>query len=540
MTEKPADSTTFGLELQDNQFKGVQLSFVKGKPKLDKLFDFFVDLTNVNPLYTDEQNQDLKNRIDKSLTISALPTQDVLVRQMEIKLKKDKDIQEVLPFQSEPLLPYPAENAIIDSIKLKPTEEGTLLTVLAVRKDHLQSHLDKWTQLQIEPESVIAEPTALAAFAANFCSKEQLERPLFLIHIDLIHSFCILLQEGKLIAAQSTSHGIDGLENPKESDTEAPSETWNELKLELKRLLFSIGKQLKTTPAKNLMVVGPGALIPQLAEELANEADMLPVLPNNESMPDLTLSNMLNYAIPLGAALSGLPGSKDRVNFRQEEFAYPHPWKRLFKPLAIYASLCFATALAFYLFGAAYHNYRQGQIKSEYVELLETINKPYNTFEEEYEKKNDITGGNLLTISQLNENDLFNRVQSIEKDLQATPDTFPLLPNVPKVSDVLAWLSTHHLQTNDNKNKFPIQIENFNYTLVKRPELNKKQEKYQVKVEMEFTSPTPKQAREFHDALIEPNDFIDPKGEVKWNAGKGRYRTSFYLKDKTIYPSSSS
>lgn len=64
--------------------------------------------------------------------------------------------------------------------------------------------------------------------------------------------------------------------------------------------------------------------------------------------------------------------------------------------------------------------------------------------------------------------------------------------------------------------------------MTKRPEQNKKQEKYQVKVEMEFTSPTPKQAREFHDALIAPNDFVDPKGEIKWNSSHGRYRTSFF------------
>jgi len=36
--------------------------------------------------------------------------------------------------------------------------------------------------------------------------------------------------------------------------------------------------------------------------------------------------------------------------------------------------------------------------------------------------------------------------------------------------------------------------------------------------------------------LITSNDFVDPKGEIKWTATKGKYRTSFYLKDKTIYP----
>jgi type IV pilus assembly protein PilM len=36
--------------------------------------------------------------------------------------------------------------------------------------------------------------------------------------------------------------------------------------------------------------------------------------------------------------------------------------------------------------------------------------------------------------------------------------------------------------------------------------------------------------------LIAPNELVDPKGEVKWNANKGKYRASFFLKDKTAYP----
>ena len=75
----------------------------------------------------------------------------------------------------------------------------------------------------------------------------------------------------------------------------------------------------------------------------------------------------------------------------------------------------------------------------------------------------------------------------------------------------------------------------FQYTLLKRPEMEKKQEKYQVKVDLEFTTSSPKWAREFHDLLINPNPFVDPKGEVKWNVTRGSYKTSFLLKDQTAY-----
>jgi type IV pilus assembly protein PilM len=111
---------------------------------------------------------------------------------------------------------------------------------------------------------------------------------------------------------------------------------------------------------------------------------------------------------------------------------------------------------------------------------------------------------------------------------------------VPRASDVLAWLSTNphivgtELDKADKSNR--IQLESFSYKLVKRPEQNKMREKYQARVELEFSTQTPRFAREFHDYLLSSNDFVDPKGDVKWSSERGRYRASFFLKDKTLYP----
>ena len=132
-------------------------------------------------------------------------------------------------------------------------------------------------------------------------------------------------------------------------------------------------------------------------------------------------------------------------------------------------------------------------------------------------------------------------MSDLEKEIKEAPDFIALNPNVPRVSDVLAWLTTHPnvgFEMVPEKNEdASILIENFNYALVKRPEEKKRDLKYQVKIDLEFTSPSPKSAREFHDALIAPNEMVDLKGEIKWSSTRGKYKTSFYLKDKTFYPS---
>ena len=59
----------------------------------------------------------------------------------------------------------------------------------------------------------------------------------------------------------------------------------------------------------------------------------------------------------------------------------------------------------------------------------------------------------------------------------------------------LGSLAIPHVVQTDSKTaeRIPLlQIESFNYSLVKRPDVTKKQEKYQVKVEIEFSSPNTK------------------------------------------------
>jgi type IV pilus assembly protein PilM len=550
MIEKPDETTTLGFEIEDGTLKFAKISLIKGSLTLENKGTVSYDLSSVKPLYNEEQQELLKKLSDKALTISTLDTSQVIVRPLEIHLKKEKDIQEVLNFQTEPLLPYPIENALIDYIKINPTEDGSLLSVFATKKEFIQNHLDKLVLLGVEPEVVSTVSIALMHFCQNFLPSDQ---SYYLAHIGLHQITCLLIQNGKLIAVQSSLLGIGDIKNEfhqdlsnLENDKPEVFEKWKILNIEIKKVIYSLSKQSKEESFNKIAFVGPGACFQTFIQSLIVENNWEQIEPRYDILENVSSEDLLNYSIPIGAALSGLPDSQDRINFRQNEFSYPYPWKRTKKPLMIYGALCLLLALAFFGFGQAYLSFKEDHLKSNYIELLSSINTSFNTFEADYESKiskTKVSEDQILSLNQLDAKDIANRTAFIEKEIQNTPDLFPLLPNVPKVSDVLAWLSTQHFQMGspNKKDKIPpIQIENFSYNLVKRPEQNKKQEKYQVKVEIEFTSPTPKQAREFHDALIEPNDFIDPKGEVKWNTSKGLYRTSFYLKDKTIYPSPTS
>lgn len=554
MFDKPLATCTIGLERDATLLKSVQLSLVKGKPVLDQSFAIGLDPTsteNVNLLDMTEEGRRFIKSTHQNLIVTTLNSDEVLIRNLDIKLKKERDIDAVLAFQAEPLLPYPVEDAILDRQTLSQSSEGTQVTLIAVRKDHIQQHIEQWTVMDITPDVVSCVPVALAFFSKLVTKSEN---PHVVLHLGKTQTTCALVRQGKLIAAQSNSTGIESLTHViplgtpqidfnKVSQQDLPElyeaiENW---RLDITRLLYALSKNVRDVEVKELLIAGEGAEYVNLGSTLCRDAHKQILAPENVPGFNLSPELLQRFAVSIGAALSALENTKDQINFRQQDFSHPNPWRHLKKPLALYFGLCLALATALYLFSQANIGTKETELRQEYINLLTTMNKSFTSFEKEFATKNPSTSvseSDIPKLDSLTPAMISQRLEYLQKDLKDTPDTFPLFPNTPRVSDLLAWLSTHPNVTGQKENGSlsPLQIDNLSYTLVKRPELKKKQEKYQVKVEIEFSTPTPKLAREFHDALIAPNDLVDPKGEVKWNTTKGKYRASFFLKDKTHYP----
>lgn len=555
MFDKPHAKHTFGIELDGFLLKSAELSFVKGKETLVRTFSITLDSSpaaseHVNPLDMTEDGQSFLRSAQQNLVVSALDSDEVLIRTLDIKLKKEKDIDSVLAFQAEPLLPYPVENALLDRILLNQMPEGSQIAIIAARKDHVRQHVEKLNPLAISPDVISCVPVALAFFSKLAVTSID---PHFVLHLAKRQTTCALVKEGKLLAAQTSPIGLDALTHyitlgTPEIDFSALSSNLNpELNKTLQnwrnditRLLYALSKQIRDVESIDILVTGEGAAYKNLGMALCKDANKQMILPKAPDSFQAPIEKLLRFAVPIGAALSALENIKDQVNFRQQEFAHPHPWRHLKKPIALYFVLCLALAFAFYLFGKAKISHQEDQIRQEYVDLLSTMNKSYPSFEKEFSSKyvpkrnseEEVKPAANLTLDEITQ-----RLQVLNKELKESPDIFPLFPNVPRASDVLAWLSTHPNVVGTGKEGQLLQIESISYTLVKRPELKKKQEKYQVKVEIEFSTATPKLAREFHDALIAPNNIVDPKGEVKWSSNRGKYHASFFLKDKTAYPS---
>lgn len=521
--EKVNASHTVGLYLDRYQLIAVSLKSEKGAVTLDGRWVFEIETgadDPGNPLYIYENGKAFIDLANRQLSISALPTSSTLQRRLELKLKKEKAIQAVLSFQAEPLIPYPIEQALLDWMYIERSENASKISLFAARRDHLSNHLERFKLLNIEPEVVASVPAALACYVNFFVVSDK---PIFIVYLGQQEAMCTLVQGSTVLAAQSSYYDVNDREG---------------LKQELLKMLYALNKGYDDV--EKIVVTGLVEDAFELAEALGKEA----LIPEEREGFTLSQKELSQFALPIGLALMGLPGSQEQINFRQGDLSYSQPWKRLKKPVALYFISCLLLAWAASFLGQSYLGHKEDAAKEEYGRLLTVMNKPYINFESEYESKypfgNTIPDGKTATLEMLSVDDLYDRLDFLDHEIDNMPDTIALQPNIPRVSDVLAWLGQHPnvvlKNSGSDDERALIEIETFHYSLVKRPEEKKRNARYQVKVDIEFTSPSPKLARQFHDALIEPNLLVDTKEEVKWSTSRGKYRTSFFLKDKTVYP----
>lgn len=555
---KPVDDKTVGIHFDEASCSAAYVVSTKGKLQIKRLFELPLTQTDeaVKLLYNEPDSIELKKLIDQYLVVTGLPGSDVLVRRMRLKLTQEDDIEAAFEFQAEPQLPYAVDDAVLDKILIEKQDNGSSIVFLAAKKEQIQKQIDFCQSLKFDPEVITTEPVALANLLALCADPAEAE---FAVHVGKNSTLCILVKDKKLIASHEVQAGWEslqeGLLEDKGTDLfgidletlslESHPHFFAALEALQKGILWNYMALMKETKSKEsplLYVAGEGANLLHFPELLAADLGIRLGLFNIPSH-SCSLQEFHKFSLPIGLALSAQNSTPLMINFRKKELVYATPWKRFLKHLYVFGASALGLAIALYAFGASYYHYKENGLKSKFLSLLTLSQKPFETFESQYEAKfaAERGGDTLFTINELDAAGISRRLDYLEKEVRSVPDNYPLFPQTPLVSDVLAWITTHPTLTcspdakeGDECPSFMIDI--FQYSMVKRPELNKKNEKYQVKIDLEFSTSSPRLAREFHDALITPNDFIDPKGEIKWNATKGKYRTSFFLKDKTFYP----
>ncbi len=404
--------------------------------------------------------------------ISSLKFADVLVRKLRLPLKKPSEIASGVRFQAESLLAYNPEKGLIAHEIVEKGDPMTTVTLYATKKDHYSRHLLALEKAHLRADLILAAPSALAALAALNGSKENE----LLVYLRPEGGLAALCNQGRVLAARSFE--LD--------------------RSEIQKTLLTLTSGLKE-PMRSAAILSEDKADLLLVQDLEG----FEIKPFECASFDLDQEKWGRFGLAIGLALAGMKEAPSFSDKAPDPIELVRRWK---KPLFMTAALLLALLASLAFFGSLYLEEKEKMLLAKASPIFKMMD----------------------SCQEINRGELSQKLGKLEEQLEKEKSTFTLLPLVPKSSDLLAWLA----RTGDS-HEVNFSIEELRYKMVSSPSLAHKNERYLVKVEIVLTAPDPYAAQEL---FLEKNPLRDAGKECEWKRlDAGRYRATFYLKDKTRY-----
>lgn len=464
---------SIGIALSQEHLRIAILSKKKSKLSIQELSTLNNSPDSVQQLYNSLSIYNHK------FTISTfLEAKDVIFRRLLLPLTEKRKILATLPFQIESLVMTPDDSMVSASID-RITKKSSSIGVFITSQTLFFKHIDFLESKGIYAHFVGCSISNLFRFITWVFPKQKNG---VAIYVGSQEMLCLFYQEGRLESAKTFS----------------PDFTYLKKNLE-KYQLFLTQKGWETNCPYLLIEETPCSIdLTSITREIFGNDQLI-----------LENANYHQYALAIGAALEAIAEDGKQIDFSQKMFMTKKTKQHLIKKMFCYLGACAACALASLIGMQAYVQKKQtvlfAHISSILPEELQTTSPK------------SIQGWQQHLLSWKN-----------KLSIQKIP--FPILPTVPKVSDVLAWISAHPAFINKGTLKEGMEILSIHYQMLKYPTVDQKNIPYEAQVEIEFIAAIPRLAREFHEALLKENQMIDTKKPVQWQAQGNKYRAVFTLK----------
>ena len=518
-----------GIHLDGQALRVTKLHINNKKVSIDLLRTLAKsDVTeNVNPLYNLEIFQGKDHKI-----VTGLDSSEMFLRSLSIKLTEKKKVLSALPFQLEGIFPFPLEQALITPYIFKEDIASSKVQVLATQKSNVKEHIDKILRIGLDPDVISSVPSGLARYF-SFAFPEESEGILF--YFGARSSVAICLHKSALQYSYPFSFGIENL-------VDALSEDFKDLKhyeilekaysLDLASIdyaeakatfecLFSLQKEIDRvlsyfqtkSVSKNITkiaVAGSFSFFSKFKDFFFSSLPKHLTILKTPSIGDYDEPTIESYAPTIGLCLDAALSDGMSLQLRQKEFSSKKLVKSRLKTLYTFYAGC---ALFTACMGLSFHLY---------------LNQKEKTLKQ-------LCG--MYFPSALQKDDLDQEISHLEKRLSKDKSQELIAPSIHNVSDVLAWLSAHPKLIKQHESSSAVEfidIKQMKYQMVKPPKLGAGHLPIAVKVELEFSSPSSRVARDFHEALLKGDHMVDPKKEISWSGKDSTYKTSFYLRQKRV------
>lgn len=461
----------------------------------------------------------------KGRIVSGLPAKDLLIRPLEVKVGGHRYLEEVVSFQSEATTHFSPDEVISVPHFIKKGKEKTEALIFTASRSAMRDHLSELKKFRFDPDAVSAVPLALIRYVQW---KIPSLTDAFLIDFGANEWTCAWMENGNLKRAYAIRGGMEMLfaalwEDRKKNLSKQEVEEFakqidlvqlkpqlnphlfaklSEMRQELSKIIFSFHR---ASTARPILFTGKidafGHLSEFLLENLKEAAhgERLLLAPGEE----------LSYAIPIGLALDQTTSS---LQLRKGEFFPAKNWKQAgLYALGLIASSFFISG-SFLCLGDWISHSRKGDMISSLQSFLA----------QDPPLKNKIFANHSSSEEEI--------IDRWNRSVMAYAKESPYFLQAPRVAEVFSWLTSHPLLTTE---KDPIQIRSFRYQLLQFPKIDSLQEPYQAKVEIEFQVKSPMNARKFHEALLQGDEWVNADLDIIWEVLDDFYRISFFLKNRS-------
>lgn len=464
---------TVGIALNQEHLRVAILTKKKSKICIIKKITIKDSPESIKQLY---KNFSINNK--KCIISTFLKAQDVLLRRLILPLTEKRKILATLPFQVESLIMTPNDSIAsvsIDRIGKKSSSVGVFIT----SQNLLFSHLESLENKDLDIHFVGCAPASLFRFITWAFPKQKKG---IVIHIGSQEILCLFYQENCLESAKTFSADLACFKENLE-----------------KYQLFLSQKGWDTHSAYVCIEETPSSIdLKSIVREIFGGKQLILEDPDHHL-----------YALAIGIAIEAVVEDGSQVNFSQKMFMTKKTKKHFMKKIFYYMGVCAVLNLGSVV-GIQTYLYKKQTGLLAYI--------------------NSISPKELQKTTPKSIEDWQNKLLSWKGKLSMQKLPFPLLPTVPKVSDVLAWVSAHPAFIHEGKVKEGIEISSIHYQMLKYPTVDQKNMPYEAQVEIEFTASIPRLAREFHESLLKENSMIHTKKPVQWHAQGNKYRAIFTLK----------
>jgi len=252
------------------------------------------------------------------ILISALPSEAVTKRILELPFGDSRRLHQVVPFALEEHLPFPVDGAVVAFTRLGTDGDRSLVLAAFARKHEMQHHLDLLARAGLDPKTVTLAPYALAAM---FARARNGVRPTPHLVVEAEHdstSMVLLDLEGIPRVMRTVGGGLINADGAAPTPAQATP-----VVNALRQTMLSHAAELENA---DLIVTGPGAAMPRVKAMLAEAAGLLP-----REAREFDCSAMFGATRPditrFGATIAMLVGELATkpvalLNFRQAAFAF--------------------------------------------------------------------------------------------------------------------------------------------------------------------------------------------------------------------------